>query len=99
MFDREVDDASDLIFVDAALDCGDDGDVETDLSEAIESAQLLLQDVGLAADRVVGLPLEAVELEVEGGAHLLELREKPVVVRDALAVGVQHDEADVAGVS
>ncbi len=97
VLDGEVDDAADFVLVDAALDGGDEGDVEADGGEAIEGEELFGEDVGLAADDAIGLGVEAVELEVERGADFVELGEEAVVVCDALAVGVDHSEGNAAG--
>ena len=96
MLDREFDDPADLVVVDAALDRRNDRDAQSDLCEPVERPQLLLQQVRLAADDSIGLRFEAVELKVECGPHLVELLQKTIVAGDSLAVGVEHDEANVA---
>ena len=96
MLDREVDDLADLVFIDAALDGRHDRDIEADLSQAVQRAQLLFEDVRLASNDAVGLTIEAVELEVDRGANLIQLIEETVVLRDTLAVRVDHHERDAA---
>ena len=65
--------------------------------EPVEGTQLLLQEIGLAADDSVGIRFEAVELEVQCRSHLVELLQKAIIACDSLAVGIDHDEADIAG--
>ena len=54
------------------------------------------QNIRLAANDAVGFAFEAVELEIDVGPDLRQFGEKAVVVRDALAVGVQHHVGDAA---
>src|SRR5262249_56616716 len=58
-----------------------------------------MQEVRVAADDTVGLRVESVELKIESGSYFVQLFEKTVVSRNALAVGVEHDEANVTGLS
>ena len=43
------------------------------------------------------LRVESIELEVKRGPHLIELFNEPIVAGDALAVGIKHDKANIAG--
>ena len=88
---------ADLMIIDAALDGGDERDIETDRREPIEASSFSSRMSGLAANDAIGLAVEAVELEVDRRADLGELFEEAVVVRDALAVGVHHDEWECRG--
>ena len=97
MLDCEFDDPADLVVVHAALDRRNDRDAQPDLCKPVERPQLLLQQVRLAADDSIGLQFEAVELKVECRPHLVELLQKMIVPGDSLAVGVEHHEANVAG--
>ncbi len=47
MLDSKLNDAADLMFVDAALDCGHKGHVQSDRSQPVERLQLFRQDVAV----------------------------------------------------
>ena len=38
-------------------------------------------------------------MKVEGGPYFVELLQKTIVSGDALAIGIEHDKADIAGLS
>ena len=65
--------------------------------QPVERAKFFVQDVRLAAKDSIGLRIEAVELEIKRRPDLVELFQKPVVLGDPLAVRVDHDEGNVAG--
>ena len=96
MIEAEADDPADLVLIDAALDGGHKDDGAADFGQAVERAEFCGQDIGLAADDAVGFAFEAVELEIDVRAHFGQFGKKAVVVRDALAVGVQHHVGDAA---
>src|SRR6516165_6247738 len=50
VLDGEFNDAADFVFIDVALNGGDDGDVEPDLRQPVEGAQFLGQKVRLTAN-------------------------------------------------
>ena len=72
-------------------------DVQPDLREPVEGAQLLLKEIGLAADDSIGFRFKPVELKIQCRSHLVELLEKVIVASDAPAVGIDHHEPDIAG--
>ena len=96
MRDREIDDATELVLVDAAFDRRHQRDVQPRRGQAVQGADALLDDVGFAAQRERRSALEPVELKVERRLDLGELLDELVVARNPLAVGVDHDEADAA---
>src|SRR5947199_8354193 len=98
MPDREFYNSADFVFIEPPLEGGNDRDVEPVSRESIERPQLLRKNIRLAAYEPIGVPLEAVELEVQRGPHLVELLKESIVAGDALAVGVDHHEADFSGV-
>ncbi len=55
VFDGEVDDSSDLVFVDSALYRGNQRHVQADGGETVEGKKLLGQDVGLSTNDAIGL--------------------------------------------
>src|SRR6266851_4013413 len=96
MLDRKFDETADLMFVDVALDGGNDGYVQADLREPVQGAEFFLQNIRLAAYDPIGIPLKAVELEIQRGPYLVELFKESIVPGDALAVGVDHNKANTA---
>ena len=64
--------------------------VQSDFRQPVQGADLLWQNVRLAANDSVGLAFKAVELEIDVGAHLGKFGEKTLIRRDALAVRVEH---------
>src|SRR6516162_8270571 len=97
MLNRKFYNSADFMLIDPSLNGGHEGDVEPDFCQPVQRPQLLLKDIRFAADDPISLPLKAIELEVERGPHLIELFKEPIVAGDALAVGIKHDKANVAG--
>ena len=96
VIEAEADDLADLILIHAALDGGNQDHGAADLGQPVERSHLLRQNVGFAANDAIGLALEAIELEIDVGLHLGQLRQKRIVGGDALAVGVQHHVGNAA---
>jgi hypothetical protein len=63
--ETKLDDAPDLMFVDTALDRGDEDDADVSLSKPFEGTELLLDKVRSSSQEFVGASVEAVELEVD----------------------------------
>src|SRR5258708_13220245 len=99
MLDRKFDETADLMFVDVALDGGNDGYVQADLREPVQGAEFFLQNIRLAAYDPIGIPLKAVELEIQRGPYLVELFKESIVPGDALAVGVAHTKPNTPRLS
>ena len=97
MADCKIDDLSDLVVIHPTLDCGNDGDVQADLRQPVERTHLLLQNIRLTAKNPVRLRVEPVELKINRGADFVQLFKKTVILRDALAVRIDHDEGNIAG--
>ena len=97
LLEGEVDDGAELVVVDSAFDGDDEGGGDVELVEAFEGAFADVAEVG-AAELHEGFAAEGVELEVEleaghvGGEALGE----GFVLRDADAVGVDHEVLDGA---
>ena len=98
VLDGQFNDLANLMVIHTALNCGDKSYVETDGCKAIQRKQLLLKNVRLTANDAVGLTFKAVELEIDRGARFSELFEEPVIMCNALAVGVDHDKRNAARV-
>ena len=96
MRDREIDDPTELMLVDAAFDRRHQRHVQPCRGQAVQGANALLDDVGFAAQRERRAALEPVELKVERRLDLGELLDERVVARNPLAVGVDHHEANAA---
>ena len=75
VFDGEVDDRADFMLVDATRDRWDQRHGQPDRREPVERQQLFRQQIRFAANVPVRLVVEAVELEIEGGARLVEFGE------------------------
>src|ERR1035437_428951 len=97
MLDGKLDDPANLMVIHTSFNGGHERDIQANGSQPIKSKQLFLKDVGLAANDAVCLAVKAVELEIDRGAHLSELVEEAVIVRNTLAIGVDHDERDATG--
>ena len=95
MIEAEADDAPDLVLIDAAFDRGHENDVQPTAARR-SSARIFVARRSGSPRMMRGLAFESIELEVDGGPDLGQLREKASSVRDALAVRVDHDEADAA---
>ena len=54
VLDRKIDDLPDFMFVRAALDGGNERNVQADFGESIKSPQFFLQDVRLTTQNTVG---------------------------------------------
>jgi hypothetical protein len=57
--------------------------------------EVFFQDVGLAAKNAIGLRVESVELEVDRRPNFVQLFEEPIILRDPLAIRVDHYERNI----
>ena len=93
MLQTEFQDGAHLIGVDAPLDGRHQHRVQTLLRHPVQRPQLQVQQV-LAADGLVGLRPQPVELEIDYRLQLGEPVQEGVVPGDTHAVGVDHHLAD-----
>src|SRR5260370_33270281 len=96
MANCEIDDLSDFVFVDAALDCRNERHAQSDFGQAVKGADLFFKDVWLIPQNAVSIRVEAVKLEIDRGADLVEPFQEVIVFSDTLAVGIDHHRTDAA---
>ena len=90
MAQPKLDDPADLVLIHAALDRGHEDDTHVDGGEAVEGAELLVDQVRPSAQRRVGLRVETVELQIHMRTEARQTFQESIVSRDADAVRVDH---------
>ena len=93
--DAEADDRSELVLVDATLDRGGQRDADAGLGAVVERPDLL-GGQRAAANRELGLLLEAVELQVDVDPELGQCGREAAVTSEADPVRVEHHQRDAA---
>ncbi len=88
VIEAETDDLPDLVFIDAALDGGDQDYGAIDFRETVERAKLGGQNTRLAPDNLPGPAFETVELKVDIRPQFGQFGEKAVVGGDPFTVRV-----------
>src|SRR5262249_32711945 len=71
MLNGELDNFANFVLVYSAFDGGDEGHAETDLRQPVQRPELLIQDVGFAAQNAIRFWGESIELEVKRGLYLV----------------------------
>src|SRR5260370_25281087 len=96
MVDCEVYNLANLVLINAALNSGNDRDVQSNFCQTVESAQLFFNDVRLTTQNAIGVCIKAIQLEVDGRTYFVQLVQQAVISCDALAVRVNHHKGNIA---